>query len=687
MRFSTEEVAKKNELIDKATVQLKKEFSGIDFQIDSVMDNLRTWILFPELQDRPTIINLWGMSGCGKTALVKRISELLDLEKDYVYFNFAQIEEMSAWEIEDMLEDTVSNETSNKMFIYDEFQYAATLDEGGCEKEKKTGMKTFWELLDTGILHKRTSYDDIRKVYTIYKYLNLIDMTCPIKLNENGEWINSEECLKFFSKYEVDTFSNYFNTNNNKNKPDIELPMYAGPGNDTCIINSYYAQRIYVLYSRTNKNVDIFDFNKMLSKLTVPQLKDLLMDCCNNVQKGYDLNFKNSIIFVIGNLDEAYNVSYDMNPDMSPDQFHEFTKRLTVVDIKEALQKRFRNEQIARLGNIHVIYPSFNSKTFNSIIQSAIDKYIATTKEETGFNIECDNSINKIIYKEGVFPTQGTRPVYSTIQEILRSKLPFVLKNSYSDGFDIDTIKYSFKNGYTIAEVFKDGESLAKYKFKEKLRVENLRGSKKDGNQALVAVHESGHFVMYAKLNKEMPESVRSVTTDTKSGGFMIGKLSDNKPVSAQELLNSIKIALGGYVAEEIIFGQEHMTTGASSDFEKATILASKFVRKYCLGSFKYVSTYLRDGQSTSGGMLINENNQDDINEDIQSYISKCLNEVRATFRNYEWMKMLKASAKYLSEHSSLPKDKMVEFYNLVSEKERGTKEEKDYYKSIVDKF
>ena len=97
IKIDIEKVNAKNQLIDDAIVQLKKEFVGIDYQIDTVMDNLRTWFLFPELQERPMIINLFGMSGCGKTQLVKRISELLQIERDYVYFNFAQIDEMNAW--------------------------------------------------------------------------------------------------------------------------------------------------------------------------------------------------------------------------------------------------------------------------------------------------------------------------------------------------------------------------------------------------------------------------------------------------------------------------------------------------------------------------------------------------------------------------------------------------------------
>lgn len=113
-KINIEEIKKKNKVIDNAILVLKKEFVGIDKQIDEIMDNVRTWYIYPQLQSRPLVVNLFGMSGIGKTSLVKRISELLDIEKDYVYFNFASINESSSWEIENQIEEELSKEKSNR---------------------------------------------------------------------------------------------------------------------------------------------------------------------------------------------------------------------------------------------------------------------------------------------------------------------------------------------------------------------------------------------------------------------------------------------------------------------------------------------------------------------------------------------------------------------------------------------
>ena len=106
LKINKEEIREKNKLIDTAIVQLKKEFVGIDEQIDSIMNNVRVWFLYPQLQNSPCVVNIFGMTGCGKSSLVKRIAQLLNIEKNLVYFNFCSINEQSSWEIEEDIERT-----------------------------------------------------------------------------------------------------------------------------------------------------------------------------------------------------------------------------------------------------------------------------------------------------------------------------------------------------------------------------------------------------------------------------------------------------------------------------------------------------------------------------------------------------------------------------------------------------
>lgn len=69
---------KRKELFDMSE-KLKKEFVGIDNVIDRTVKIMEPWMIIPDAQNRPTIGCLWGMTGTGKTSMVRKIAEILDI--------------------------------------------------------------------------------------------------------------------------------------------------------------------------------------------------------------------------------------------------------------------------------------------------------------------------------------------------------------------------------------------------------------------------------------------------------------------------------------------------------------------------------------------------------------------------------------------------------------------------------
>jgi cell division protease FtsH len=708
-KIDIKEIKRKNKIVDDAIVQLKKEFVGIHKQIDEIMDNVRTWYLYPQLQTRPLVISIWGLSGIGKTSLVKRISELLYIEKDYVYWNFASISEQSSWEIENQIEEELSNEKSNRMFVYDEFQYAATINPMNHEeRDNKSGLKPFWELLDSGLIHKRSDFWNVRTPLKVLDYMTKINLKCKMEIKD-GVWVNVMQCLEDFKPYDVQKFHDVFEFDLNtdkikkiKNDDEKNGGEYDGMSEHGPVqpkesdeitpffIKNYYLEKIIDLHDTTNGKIsDRLETYHKLEEMNCDQIIDFISDVYENARKGYDLKFNDSIIFVIGNLDEAYEMSFNVNPDMSPDQFRKITEKISIVDIKDALKNRFRNEQIARLGNIHVIYPSFSEQNFRDLIQMSLDNYAKEAYKLTGYVLEFDDTIKQIIYEEGVFPTHGTRPIFSTVHEIVKSKFPEIIRNiTENELIDrIYSIKYTFDTEHNIIVVYCHdihGFVVTNITFDIKLRLKKLRDSDiNDEEQALCALHESGHFVMYAKLFGKMPEKLVSRTTDNRTGGFLMEDVDEaKKKVSKRDMLNEIKVLLGGYVAEKYVFGEE-MTSGASNDLFRATQLASRVVRRFGMGSFAYVATNT-DEQDDPEGLLIKEENQIYINREIKDIINNAENEIRHVFADSEWRKMLKQSALYLCNNSAMSKEKMKEIYdNVADDVKMSVRSDKFYHDSI----
>lgn len=157
---------------------------------------------------------------------------------------------------------------------------------------------------------------------------------------------------------------------------------------------------------------------------------------------------------------------------------------------------------------------------------------------------------------------------------------------------------------------------------------------------------------------------------------------------SYEYLINRIKVALGGYVAEEVVFGNDNRTVGASEDLRHATMLASRIVREYGMDDYINVSTYYTESQNCGFGHIVKEFDDTKINDKIKSILLECYLDVKDTFKEgSEWRKMLKKSSLYLCEHSTMPKKKMKEIYESVSKSVRELPDKTSYYRTKIEEL
>ena len=108
------------------------------------------------------------------------------------------------------------------------------------------------------------------------------------------------------------------------------------------------------------------------------------------------------------------------------------------------------------------------------------------------------------------------------------------------------------------------------------------RTSLSNKDRQITAYHEAGHALVAKLVSKENRVTKVSIIPSTKGmGGFSLNIPPDRMYKSKKEILNNIMVALGGRAAEEIIYGEDAITTGASSDLEKATEMALSMIGIY----------------------------------------------------------------------------------------------------------
>src|SRR4051794_15238085 len=105
-----------------------------------------------------------------------------------------------------------------------------------------------------------------------------------------------------------------------------------------------------------------------------------------------------------------------------------------------------------------------------------------------------------------------------------------------------------------------------------------------DKEKLITAYHEAGHALAAASMRHTDPVTKITILPRGRALGYtMVLPLEDKYSITRNELLDQLAYAMGGRVAEEIVFHDP--TTGASNDIEKATSIARKMVTEYGMSS------------------------------------------------------------------------------------------------------
>jgi ATP-dependent metalloprotease len=105
-------------------------------------------------------------------------------------------------------------------------------------------------------------------------------------------------------------------------------------------------------------------------------------------------------------------------------------------------------------------------------------------------------------------------------------------------------------------------------------------------SKRLTAYHEAGHAIVALRTPGAMPVHKATIVPRGSALG-MVTQLpdKDETSITRKQLLARLDVCMGGRVAEELIFGRDEVTTGALSDLQQATRLATYMVGEVGLSS------------------------------------------------------------------------------------------------------
>jgi cell division protease FtsH len=185
-----------------------------------------------------------------------------------------------------------------------------------------------------------------------------------------------------------------------------------------------------------------------------------------------------------------------------------------------------------------------------------------------------------------------------------------------------------------------------------------------DKEKELTAYHEAGHAIVGRLVPGHDPVYKVSIIPRGRALGVtMFLPTEDKYSFTKQQLESQISSLYGGRLAEEMIFGEEAVTTGASNDIQRATELAHNMVTKWGLSDNMGPMSYGEDegevflGRSVTQHKSVSDLTAKQIDEDVRAVISR--NYERAQRLLDENMDKLHAMAQLLIKYETIDSDQI----------------------------
>ncbi len=207
-------------------------------------------------------------------------------------------------------------------------------------------------------------------------------------------------------------------------------------------------------------------------------------------------------------------------------------------------------------------------------------------------------------------------------------------------------------------------EEMEKAKDKIMMGAERKSMVMSEDEKKLTAYHEAGHAIVGRLVPSHDPVYKVSIIPRGRALGVtMFLPEEDRYSQSKEHLESQISSLFGGRIAEEMIFGPEHVTTGASNDIQRATTIARNMVTKWGLSEKLGPLLYSEEeeevflGRSVTQHKAVSDETARTIDEEVRVFIDR--NYARARHILEENQDKLQLMAEALIKYETIDSDQI----------------------------
>jgi cell division protease FtsH len=185
-----------------------------------------------------------------------------------------------------------------------------------------------------------------------------------------------------------------------------------------------------------------------------------------------------------------------------------------------------------------------------------------------------------------------------------------------------------------------------------------------EDEKRLTAYHESGHAIVGRLVPEHDPVHKVSIIPRGRALGVTLFLPEDDRySYSKKRLESSLSSLFGGRVAEELIFGNDAVTTGAQNDIQRATEIARNMVTKWGLSDVLGPQTYSEDdgevflGHSVTQHKTVSDETAHVIDQEVRHIIERNYERARSILTEHQ--EILHAMAGALMKYETIDKDQI----------------------------